>query len=51
MRQDATGLNFLHYPIATGEQREQKGTCIFVMGVPVHILLYLLKLLVKTGLC
>lgn len=51
MRQDATALNFLHYLIDISEQREHQGTRIFVMGAPVHILLYFLKLLMKTGLC
>lgn len=51
MKQDATGLIFFHYAFATGEQREQEGTRVFVMGILVHILLHLLKLLVKTGLC
>lgn len=51
MRQGTSTFNVLCYPIAIGEQRQQKVTCIFAMGVPVYILVYLLKLLVKTDLC
>lgn len=49
MRQDVTGFNFSLYPVAISEQREHKGTEIFVMGASVHIPIYLLKLLTKIG--